>query len=111
MGGVGKTTLMKQVAKLVEKEKLYEEVVMVTLPQNPDLKRIQSDIANQLGLKMPPEQGDVSMRACKLSERLRQGKTVQVILDNLWGRLEVADVGIPHRQECKGCNIYYIHDA
>ncbi|RWR82593.1 disease resistance-like protein [Cinnamomum micranthum f. kanehirae] len=107
MGGVGKTTLMKQVAKLVKRERLYEEVVMVTLPHNPDLKRIQSDIGDPLGLKMPPEEGDISMRACKLSERLRQGKNVLVILDNLWGRLELADVGIPNREECKGCNIIF----
>ncbi|RWR71833.1 putative disease resistance protein [Cinnamomum micranthum f. kanehirae] len=80
---------------------------MVTLPQNPDLKRIQSDVADPLGLKMPPEEGDISMRACKLSERLCQGKNVLVILDNLWGRLELADVGIPNREECKGCNIIF----
>ncbi|XXG64548.1 hypothetical protein AAC387_Pa05g2466 [Persea americana] len=56
---------------------------------------------------MPLEEGNESMRACKLSERLRQGKNVLVILDNLWGRLELADVGIPHREECKGCNIIF----
>ncbi|KAJ8641173.1 hypothetical protein MRB53_017867 [Persea americana] len=107
MGGVGKTTMMKQVAKLVKKEKLYEDVVLVILPQNPDLRKIQSEIAEPLGLKMPLEEGNESMRACKLSERLRQGKNVLVILDNLWGRLELADVGIPHREECKGCNIIF----
>ncbi|XXG64536.1 hypothetical protein AAC387_Pa05g2460 [Persea americana] len=103
LGGVGKTTLMKQVAKLVKREKLYEEVVMITLPQNPDLKRIQSDIADQLGLKL--EEGNEYTRASKLSERLRQAKNVLLILDNLWARLVLADVGIPHGEECKGCHI------
>eukprot|EP00268_Persea_americana_P006252 TRINITY_DN1225_c0_g1_i1.p1 TRINITY_DN1225_c0_g1~~TRINITY_DN1225_c0_g1_i1.p1 ORF type:complete len:1120 (-),score=192.04 TRINITY_DN1225_c0_g1_i1:473-3832(-) len=103
MGGVGKTTLMKQVAKLVKREKLYEEVVMVTLPQNPDLKTIQSDIADQLGLKL--EEGNEYTRASKLSERLRRAKNVLLILDNLWARLVLADVGIPHGEECKGCSI------
>ncbi|XXG64512.1 hypothetical protein AAC387_Pa05g2445 [Persea americana] len=105
MGGVGKTTLMEQVAKLVKKEKLYEEVVMVTLPQNPDLKTIQSDIADPLGLTL--EGGNERTRACKLSDRLRQAKNVLLILDNLWARLDLADVGIPHGEECKGCNIIF----
>ncbi|RWR82598.1 disease resistance-like protein [Cinnamomum micranthum f. kanehirae] len=107
MGGVGKTTLMEQVAKLVKREGLYEEVVMVTLPQNPDLRRIQSDIADPLGLKMPLEEGNERSRACKLSERLRQSKNVLLILDNLWGRLDLGGVGIPHGEECKGCNIIF----
>ncbi|RWR82596.1 putative disease resistance protein [Cinnamomum micranthum f. kanehirae] len=105
MGGVGKTTLVKQVAKLVKNESLYEEVVMVLLSKNPDPKGIQDDIAKQLGMRL--EDGSIHMRACELSKRLNQPKNVLIILDNLWDRLELADLGIPipRGKEHKGCKI------
>ncbi|RWR82595.1 putative disease resistance protein [Cinnamomum micranthum f. kanehirae] len=105
MGGVGKTTLVKQVAKLVKNESLYEEVVMVLLSKNPDPKGIQDDIAKQLGMRL--EDGSIHMRACELSKRLNQPKKVLIILDNLWDRLELSDLGIPipRGKEHKGCKI------
>ncbi|KAG9454175.1 hypothetical protein H6P81_007079 [Aristolochia fimbriata] len=50
MGGVGKTSLIKEVAKWVKTDKSYEEVVMVTVSEKPDLKQIQREIAEKLGL-------------------------------------------------------------
>lgn len=38
MGGVGKTSMVKQVAKKVRREGLFHRVVMVTVSQNTDLK-------------------------------------------------------------------------
>ena len=105
MGGVGKTTLVNQVAKWVKKTELFEEIVVVPLSQNLDLKSIQSDIAEQLDMRL--ENGSEPMRARKLTQRLNQAKNVLVVLDNLWGRLELANVGIPHGEEHKGCSIIF----
>jgi AAA+ ATPase superfamily predicted ATPase len=45
MGGVGKTTLVKELIKSAENE-LFDKVVMAVISQNPDYKYIQSQIAD-----------------------------------------------------------------
>ncbi|MCI29416.1 disease resistance protein, partial [Trifolium medium] len=49
MGGVGKTTLVKELIKTVE-NKLFDKVVMAVVSQNPDYEKIQRKIADDLGL-------------------------------------------------------------
>lgn len=51
------------------KEKLFGEVVMTALSQTPDFKRIQGEIADQLGLKFET-QSDRG-RAEQLLDRLK----------------------------------------
>ncbi|XP_058071053.1 disease resistance protein SUMM2-like [Magnolia sinica] len=106
MGGVGKTTLMKQVAKRVESEGLFQKAIIV---QKPKLKKIQREIAEQLGLKLKEESQVV--RAGKLLERWKQelsnNKKILLIFDNLWERLELDDVGIPLEWNDSGCKIAF----
>ncbi|KAF6172969.1 hypothetical protein GIB67_006345 [Kingdonia uniflora] len=90
--GVGKTTLMKQIRKQVEETELFDKVVMATVSQNPDLKKIQTEIAENLGMKI--QEKSISLRAARLSERLKKEKKILLILDDLSTRLELAEVGI-----------------
>lgn len=53
MGGVGKTTMVKHVAKRVEEEKLL--VAMAVVSQEPNLKQVRSSIAEMLGLQLDME--------------------------------------------------------
>ncbi|KAI3907998.1 hypothetical protein MKW98_003643, partial [Papaver atlanticum] len=102
MGGVGKTTLMKQVWKQVIEEKVFDAVVMITISKGNDpVRKIQADIANQLGLTRLQQVSEKSERAALLSERFRQGKNILVILEDLWKSFLnlSADVGIP----CDSC--------
>ncbi|XP_077214025.1 putative disease resistance protein At4g27220 [Tasmannia lanceolata] len=115
MGGVGKTTLVEQVGKQAKDEKLCDEVVKVTVSQNQDLKKIQGDLAEKLGLKF--EEDNEEVRAGRLLERLKQEnneevragrlleKKVLIILDDLWDRLDLTKVGIPCGGAQKGCQI------
>ncbi|XWS15412.1 hypothetical protein CRYUN_Cryun35bG0095500 [Craigia yunnanensis] len=57
MGGVGKTTLVKKVARQVKDDKLFDSVVMTAVTQTPDIQKIQDQIADMLGLKFR-EQSD-----------------------------------------------------
>ncbi|KAF6137926.1 hypothetical protein GIB67_041799, partial [Kingdonia uniflora] len=92
MGGVGKTTLMKEIHKQVEEIKLFDKVVLATVSQNLDLKGIQTQIAESLGMKL--EEKNISTRAARLSARLKQEERILLILDDIWTRLEQVDVGI-----------------
>ncbi|KAH7662133.1 P-loop containing nucleoside triphosphate hydrolase protein [Dioscorea alata] len=104
MGGVEKTMLVKDVAKQAKEQSLFGEVVMVTISQNIDLKRIQSDIADCLSLKITEENEGV--RAAKLAERLAttQNKKL-VILDDLWETLDLSKVGIRLSQMPATCKV------
>ncbi|XP_077214021.1 putative disease resistance protein At4g27220 [Tasmannia lanceolata] len=103
MGGVGKTTLVEQVGKQAKDEKLCDEVVKVTISQNQDLKKIQGELAEKLGLKF--EENNEEVRADLLLKRLKQEKKVLIILDDLWDRLDLTKVGIPYGSTQKGCQI------
>ncbi|XP_077243565.1 disease resistance protein At4g27190-like [Tasmannia lanceolata] len=103
MGGVGKTTLVEQVGKKAEIEKWCDQVVKVTVSHNQDLKKIQSELGEKLGMSLTEESLDV--RAGRLLDRLKQEKKILIILDDLWDRLDLAHVGIPCGDSHKGCQI------
>ncbi|KAJ7950384.1 Disease resistance protein [Quillaja saponaria] len=98
-GGVGKTTLVKEIAEKAKKANVFEVVVMAVVTQTPDLKRIQGEIADILGLKFDEE--SVLGRASRLRERITQEKKILVILDDIWGRIDLEEVGIPFQEDYK----------
>ncbi|KAL2327754.1 hypothetical protein Fmac_021181 [Flemingia macrophylla] len=85
MAGVGKTALVKELAWRVEKDGLFDVVVMATVTNSPNVGRIRAEIADGLGLKFDEltEMG----RACRLRQRIRQERRILVILDDVWGKL------------------------
>ncbi|CAL5351122.1 unnamed protein product [Camellia sinensis] len=103
MGGVGKTTMVKEVAKRAKEEKLFDEVVMAVVSQIPDKREIQGEIGDKLGLKFDEE--TERGRADRLNERIRGTKRILVILDDVWERLELNDIGIPFGDGHRGCKI------
>ncbi|XP_065631972.1 probable disease resistance protein At4g27220 isoform X2 [Quercus suber] len=99
MPGVGKTTFVREVAKQVKEKKLFYEVAIAEVTQSLDLKRIQQELAEVLGLKFDPEE-TVRGRAIRLRTRLSKHK-VLVILDDIWDKLDLEEVGIPS----EGCKV------
>ncbi|KAI4353010.1 hypothetical protein L6164_001989 [Bauhinia variegata] len=95
LGGVGKTTLMKEIAAKVRDDKLFDAVVMAFVTKSPDITRIQDEIADQLGLQF----GEKSSfgRACRLHDRIEREKSILIILDDLCTKLDLEEVGIPFR--------------
>ncbi|XP_030460667.2 LOW QUALITY PROTEIN: uncharacterized protein LOC115680957 [Syzygium oleosum] len=95
-GGVGKSKLLVDIEKRVKGEKMFNEVAMVDVSRKPDPKRIQGEIADALGLKLMNVE-TVRGRADHLRERLEcdPKKNILIILDNLWKKLELNEVGIP----------------
>ncbi|XP_044482300.1 uncharacterized protein LOC123208802 isoform X2 [Mangifera indica] len=91
MGGLGKTTLVEEIGRKAEKDKLFEDIVFVEVSKSPDVKKIQTTIANKLGLKFENE----SEMANKLYSRMKD-KNILLILDNIWEPLGLERiVGIP----------------
>uniref|UniRef100_A0A7N2L2P3 AAA+ ATPase domain-containing protein n=1 Tax=Quercus lobata TaxID=97700 RepID=A0A7N2L2P3_QUELO len=99
MPGVGKTTLVREVAKQVKEKKIFNEVAIAEVTQNLDLRRIQGELADMLDLKFEKE--TVRGRAIRLRERLSEHNKILVILDDIWDKLDLEEVGIPS----KGCKV------
>uniref|UniRef100_A0A7N2L7U1 NB-ARC domain-containing protein n=1 Tax=Quercus lobata TaxID=97700 RepID=A0A7N2L7U1_QUELO len=89
MGGIGKTMLVKEVLKQAEKEKLFDKYLFLVVSNDPDLKRIQREIAEQLDLKLEVESelGCKLLLTSRLQNTLRDMGTqkqfpVEVLSDN-----------------------------
>ncbi|KAF5463488.1 hypothetical protein F2P56_019398 [Juglans regia] len=99
MPGVGKSTLMKEIARQAREEKLFNEVVMAFVTNSPDVRRIQGEIAYTLGLNF--DQETEKGRASQLNQRLSKDKKILVILDDIWKELDLQEIGIPS----EGCKV------
>ncbi|XP_042490599.1 disease resistance protein RPS2-like [Macadamia integrifolia] len=102
MGGVGKTTLAKKVNNHFEKDKVrgletpFETVIMVTVSATPNIQSIQNEIGDRLGLR--------DNRVNALFKALKK-KNFLLIFDDVWCKLKLEDIGIPHPRTHKGCKI------
>ncbi|KAE8725168.1 hypothetical protein F3Y22_tig00009009pilonHSYRG00182 [Hibiscus syriacus] len=103
MPGVGKTMLVKEVMRQVKEDKVFDSVVFAVLTHTPDIQKIQDQIADMLRLKF--EEQSVSGRASRLCLRLKKEKKILVVLDDIWERLDLMEVGIPLGDEHQGCTI------
>ncbi|KAI9076888.1 hypothetical protein K1719_041192 [Acacia pycnantha] len=66
IGGVGKTTIAKKVAK---NQKIFEKVIMSTVSQELNFEKIQGQIVEKLSMQLSESNKDV--RAFRLCERLK----------------------------------------
>ncbi|TYH51715.1 hypothetical protein ES332_D10G297400v1 [Gossypium tomentosum] len=101
-GGIGKTTLVKEIARKF-KDKLFDSVVIATVTQVIDVEKIQNQIADFLGLKF--EEQSMVGKAIRLRERLKKEKSILVVLDDIWEKVDIDEVGIPLGDEHKRCKL------
>ncbi|KAL2337372.1 hypothetical protein Fmac_011818 [Flemingia macrophylla] len=91
--GVGKTSLIKEVAKKV-KGNMFDEVIMLNITSRPNIRGIQGQIADRLGMKL--EEESESGRAGRIRERLKNLKEkTLIILDDMHVKLDFNMLGIP----------------
>ncbi|GAU50936.1 hypothetical protein TSUD_411330 [Trifolium subterraneum] len=103
LGGVGKTTLVGEVFVISKKHKLFDAVVTTHITKNPDIKIIQGEIADLLGLRFSEE--TILGRAHRLRERIKMEKSILIVLDDIWTILDLEKVGIPKGNEHNGCKL------
>ncbi|XP_016460699.1 disease resistance protein At4g27190-like [Nicotiana tabacum] len=105
MGGVGKTTLVKNLNNELLKtatssSKLsFSVVVWVTVPKPPtDIRKVQAQIANRLNLKVDSEES-VERIASRIHQRLKEEKSFLLILDDVWQAINLDHVGVPQPED------------
>ncbi|PHT39773.1 hypothetical protein CQW23_18627 [Capsicum baccatum] len=101
MGGVGKTTLVKnlnnELLKLdASRSKLsFGAVIWVTVAKLPtDIRKVQAQIASRLNLQVNNEKR-VDSIAGKIYRRLKEETSFLLILDDVWEAIDLDDVGVP----------------
>ncbi|KAB2063501.1 hypothetical protein ES319_A10G220200v1 [Gossypium barbadense] len=104
MGGIGKTTIMKDVHNRLLEESKFRNLIWVTVSQDFDIRRLQKNIAFQLGEELSDDD-DAIVRAGKLSKMLRGQMRYVLILDDVWERFSLEDVGILEPTTNNGCKL------
>ncbi|RVW23761.1 Disease resistance protein RPS2 [Vitis vinifera] len=104
MGGVGKTTLVKQVAQQTKQQHLFTAQLYIDVSwtrgsctlQQEVISYIQQNIAEKLDWEFKGL--DESTRAVELKQRLTKEK-ILIILDDIWKEIDLEKVGIPYNSD------------
>ncbi|XP_058105059.1 disease resistance protein SUMM2-like [Magnolia sinica] len=104
MGGVGKTTIMMNINNRLKDAKHFNSIIWVTVSQDFNLERLQTDIAKKVELVLQEGDDDVS-RASALYEALMKRRKFLLILDDMWKAFSLEKVGIPKPSKENGCKI------
>ncbi|XP_057499667.1 disease resistance protein At4g27190-like [Actinidia eriantha] len=103
-GGVGKTTLVKQISKQVKEDRTFDEVVMAVVSKDASVSKIQSQLVGSLNLDRITATTE-EQTSYKLWHRLNNGKKNLVILDDIWKEVNLKAIGIPVTDGNKGCKV------
>ncbi|GMN68208.1 hypothetical protein TIFTF001_037263 [Ficus carica] len=102
IGGIGKTTLAKEVARQAVEAKLFTEVAMTTVSRTPDFSGMQREIAEKIRVNFEGRE-TIPARADLLQRKLKEEKSILIILDDIWEKLDLIEVGI--HVENEGCKM------
>ncbi|KAG5255215.1 disease resistance protein [Salix suchowensis] len=103
MGGVGKTTLVREVGRRAKESQLFDVVLLATVSQNPNVMYIQDRMAESLGLDFDVK--TTEGRAGRLWQRLDTVKKLLVILDDVWKDVNLKEIGIPFGDDHRGSKV------
>jgi disease resistance protein RPS2 len=105
MGGIGKTTVMKEINNCLLKETdRFDNVIWVTASKASNVFKLQNDIACKLELNLSSFK-DETTRASKLYVALENRKRYVLILDDMWEAFRLEDIGIPEPTLANGCKM------
>ncbi|XP_052486166.1 disease resistance protein At4g27190 [Gossypium raimondii] len=106
MGGVGKTTIMKHIHNDLLKQQRFERVIWVTISKEFNVMKVQDNIASALESKeYLDKEEDKLRRAAILSEMLKNAGKHVLILDDVWDKVSLEEVGIPEPSGSNGCKL------
>ncbi|TKY46866.1 Disease resistance protein [Spatholobus suberectus] len=108
LGGVGTTSLAKQVGRQAKEQDLFNEVVVITVTEKPKVEQVQGAIASELGVQFHGETH--VQRRNRLRQRIKKEEKILVIIDDIWGELnpqefDLEEFGVPSSDEHGGCKL------
>ncbi|XP_029146417.1 uncharacterized protein [Arachis hypogaea] len=93
--GIGKTTLVIEAINRAQNQepKLFDKVIMANVTKNPNIRKIQGQIADMLGMTLQEE--SENGRAGRIREKLKKEKNTLIILDDMYAKIDLDMLGIP----------------
>lgn len=91
---------------MVQRDNLFDMFVMTTVKKKPDLRRIQGELGNMLGMQL--QEKTLEGRATCLCNRIKMEEKILIILNDLWGAINLGKIGIPFGNDHKGCKILLV---
>ncbi|GLU15316.1 hypothetical protein SLE2022_318160 [Rubroshorea leprosula] len=92
IGGVGKTAIMKHVNNDLLRENRFQNVIWVTVSYPFNVFEVQKKIAEAMAVKLQDEE---QMRRVATLMDIMGRKSFVLILDDVWEKFSLKDVGIP----------------
>ncbi|KAG5554134.1 hypothetical protein RHGRI_011867 [Rhododendron griersonianum] len=105
LGGVGKTTLVKEVGEQMRKDGTFNQVAIAVVSNDLNVKEVQSRLAGSLNFKFKAMADDQEGRANELWNKFTNGDEYLIILDDIWEEVKMEAIGIPCSNEKKGCKV------
>ncbi|KAK9049429.1 hypothetical protein SSX86_031602, partial [Deinandra increscens subsp. villosa] len=98
MGGIGKTTMMEQLLRAEEINRIFDCLVKVVIGTDVNILSIQKAVAEYI-LPEGLVEGTKAGRSSRLHERWkvmldREKKRILLILDDVWEKFEIKDIGL-----------------
>ncbi|GLU15350.1 hypothetical protein SLE2022_318480 [Rubroshorea leprosula] len=103
IGGVGKTTIMEHVYNDLRKETKFQKFLWVTVSHPLNVFELQKKISGGMGETLSEDEEE-KMRAAELMGIMGRRKFV-LILDDVWDKFSLKDVGIPDPKVQNGCKV------
>lgn len=106
MGGVGKTTLAKNLNNMfkdLSSTMPFSIIIWVTVSKTIDLRKVQIQLAERLKLEVKSEESRESLTK-RLHYRLQKEKYL-LILDDVWDTIELDSLGVPQPEIHTGSKI------
>ena len=106
MGGVGKTTLVRNLNNKLRNDphNTFGLVIWTTVSKEVDLRRIQAEIAKRLGMEVKTDES-IHTLSIRLAQKLRRQGRFLLILDDVWKGIDLDALGVPQREDTKGGKI------
>ncbi|XP_028762917.1 uncharacterized protein LOC114721246 [Neltuma alba] len=104
LGGTGKTSMATEVGAKLEGS-IFEKVIFLVVSKLPDFKKLQGEIARNLGLEFKDEAEEVLHH--KILTKIKASKEkLLIVLDDVWMEFDpTKELGIPPHHLHKGCTI------
>ncbi|XP_058108042.1 disease resistance protein RPS5-like [Magnolia sinica] len=103
MGGIGKTTVMKNLNWHPEMAQMFEIIIWVTVSKEWSTRKIQNQITQRVGLKVEDFEPD-HLVALRLFKYLKTEKFL-LLLDDVWDIVDLDSVGIPAPSVGNDCKV------
>ncbi|XP_021715072.1 disease resistance protein RPS2-like [Chenopodium quinoa] len=106
IGGVGKTTFLKEINnEYISRSDEFEAVIWVTVSKDYSLERIQRALISRLGLSFDAAESQEQLTS-RIYSFLRRIKFL-LLLDDLWRRLDLENIGIPLPDKTNRCKVLF----